>query len=67
MPKPNLGKTKTIKDRSIYVYLPSEEMARRWKDQADRNGISVSKFVTDRVEDSLRREEGEEGYASRVE
>jgi len=27
MPKPNKGKTKTIKERAIYVYLPSIEMA----------------------------------------
>jgi hypothetical protein len=67
LPKPNRGKTRTIKERAIYVYLPSEEMAGKWKKEADAAGISTSKFVTDRVEDSLRREEGEEGYVSRVE
>jgi hypothetical protein len=53
--------TKTIKERAIYVYLPSLEMARDWKSKAESAGASVSKFVIDRVEDSLRREEGEGG------
>jgi len=61
--------TKTIKDRAIYVYLPSLEMVKDWKSKADKSGVSVSKFVTDRVEDSVRREageDGEEGYLSRM-
>jgi predicted RNase H-like nuclease (RuvC/YqgF family) len=67
MPKPNKGKTETIKDRAIYVYLPSLEMVEDWKRRAEKAGVSVSKFVIERVEDSIRREEGEEGYLSRVE
>jgi len=67
MPKPNMGKTETIKDRAIYVYLPSLEMAEDWKGRADKAGASISKFVVERVEDSIRREEGEEGYLSRLE
>jgi len=67
MPKPNRGKTKTIKDRAIYVYLPSLEMVEDWKRRAEKAGVSVSKFVIERVEDSIRREEGEEGYLSRAE
>jgi hypothetical protein len=67
MPKPNKGKTETIKDRAIYVYLPSLEMAEDWKQRAEKAGESVSKFVIERVEDSFRREEGEEGYLSRAE
>lgn len=61
------GKTETIKDRAIYVYLPSLEMAEDWKHRAEKAGASISKFVIERVEDSLRREEGEEGYLSRLE
>jgi hypothetical protein len=34
---------------------------------AERAGFSISKFVVERVEDSTRREEGEEGYPSRAE
>jgi len=67
MPKPNRGKTETIKDRAIYVYLPSLEMVEDWKRRAEKAGVSVSKFVIERVEDSIRREEGEEGYFSRAE
>lgn len=58
-------KTGTIKDRAIYVYLPSLEMVKDWKERAEKGGVSISKFVIERVEESLRREEGEEGYLSR--
>jgi len=67
MPKPNRGKTWTIKDRAIYVYLPSLEMVEDWKRRAERAGVSVSRFVVERVEDSIRREEGDESYLSRAE
>ncbi len=67
MPKPNRGKTETIKDRAIYVYLPSLEMVEDWKRRAEKAGVSISKFVVERVEDSIRREEGEESYLSRAE
>ena len=66
MPKPNKGKTKTIKKRAIYVYLPSQKMADEWKKRADNARSSISKFVIDRVEDSLRTEDGE-GYLNRLE
>jgi len=61
------GKTKTIKQRAIYVYLPSLEMVQEWKMRSEKAGTSISKFVIERVEDSIRREEGEEGYTSRLE
>jgi len=67
MPKPNRGKTDTIKERAIYVYLPSHEVVHDWKSRAKRAGVSISRFVFDRVEDSIRKEEGEEGYLSRLE
>lgn len=60
-------KTETIKDRAVYVYLPSLEMTDDWKQRAERGGVSVSKFVIERVEESVRREEGEESYVSRSE
>ncbi|NHW88235.1 MAG: hypothetical protein HA490_00995 [Archaeoglobales archaeon] len=66
MPKPNRGKTNTIKQRAIYFYLPSVEMAEEWKRRAEKAGVSISRFVIERVEDSIRREEGEEGYLSRT-
>lgn len=62
-----VSKTDTIKKRAIYVYLPSLEMAQRWKELASRQGSSISKFVTEHVENSLHQEEGEEGFVSRAE
>ncbi len=67
MSKPNRGKTKTIKDRTIYIYLPTLSMVKDWKTRAEKAGASISKFVMERVEDSLKKEEGEEGYLSRIE
>jgi len=61
------GKTETIKQRAIYVYLPSLEMTQDWKDRSKKAGTSISKYVIERVEDSFRREDGEEGYTSRLE
>ncbi len=58
-----MGKTETIKQRSIYVYLPSHDMVQRWKTLAKNSGTSISKFVAEHVENSLREEEAE--YKSR--
>lgn len=60
-------KTETIKERTVYVYLPSLEMVNDWKQRARKADVSISKFVMERVEDSIRKEEGEEGYLSRLE
>ncbi|MEM3614953.1 MAG: hypothetical protein QXK91_06625, partial [Nitrososphaerales archaeon] len=64
--RPDRGKTRTIKDRAVYVYLPSLEMDEDWR-RAEKAGVSISRFVVERVEDSIRREDGEEGYLSRAE
>jgi chemotaxis protein histidine kinase CheA len=62
------GKTETIKDRAIYVYLPSLEMVEDWKSRAEKSRVSISKFVIERVEDSLRSEDGgDETYVNRAE
>ncbi|MDI6811525.1 MAG: hypothetical protein QMD80_07655 [archaeon] len=50
-------KTETIKERSIYVYLPSHEMVKAWKKRAEGQGVSISKFVIEHVENSLQQEE----------
>ncbi|HNR44121.1 MAG TPA: hypothetical protein PKH80_03055 [Methanofastidiosum sp.] len=50
-------KTETIKQRAIYVYLPSEEMTTRWKERADKEGNSISKFVIEKVENSIMQDE----------
>jgi len=62
-----MGKTESIKKRSIYVYLPSEEMVEDWKAKAKKSCESISRFVIEHVTNSLRQEEGEEGYKSRAE
>lgn len=51
------GKTETIKQRAIYVYLPSEGMAADWKARAKTGGMSISKFVVGNVEENLRQHE----------
>ena len=61
------NKTDTIKKRAIYVYLPSEKLASKWKDKANSQDLSISKFVIEHVENSLRQETDEDGYSSRVE
>jgi hypothetical protein len=50
-------KTETIKERAIYVYLPSHEMVKDWKKRAKKQGASISKFVIEHVENSLHQEE----------
>ena len=50
-------KTETIKERAIYVYLPSHEMVMAWKKRAEGQGVSISKFVIEHVENSLQQEE----------
>ena len=61
-----MGKTETIKQRAVYVYLPSQQMTERWKQLAEKQGTSISKFVAEHVENSLRQEQ-EPGYRSRSE
>lgn len=51
------SKTETIKERAIYVYLPSLGMVKEWKELAKKAGVSISKFVIEHVENSLRQEE----------
>jgi hypothetical protein len=52
-----LNRTKTIKERLVYVYLPSEEMVAKWKKQAKAARTSLSKFVIEHVESGIRQED----------
>ncbi len=61
-----MGKTQSIKQRSIYVYLSSMEMAEDWKERAKKSGASISRFVIEHVTNSLLQEEGEAEYKSRA-
>jgi hypothetical protein len=67
MPRKNLSKTETIKDRTVYIYMPTFKMLEDWKNRSKASNTSLSKFVIDRVEDSIRKDEGEGGYLSRLE
>lgn len=58
--------TETLKQRAIYVYLPSEEQKGRWQRLSEEVGVSISKFVIEHVENSLRQEE-EPDFKSRSE
>jgi hypothetical protein len=62
-----MPKTESIKQRSIYVYLPSLQMVEDWKSRAKKSGVSTSQFVIEHVTNSLRQEEGEEAYKPRSE
>jgi len=65
--KKERNKTKTIKQRAIYIYLPSLEMTQDWKNRARQQGTSISKFVIERVEESISREEEDGRYQSKLE
>lgn len=56
----------SLKARSIYVYLPSQEMSRDWKDRAKKSHVSISQFVLEHVGNSLSQEEGEQSFKSRA-
>lgn len=56
---------KALKQRAIYVYLPSVGMAGEWKRLAEKAEVPISKFVAEHVENSLRQED-KAGYPSRV-
>jgi mRNA-degrading endonuclease RelE of RelBE toxin-antitoxin system len=47
------GKTETIKQRALYIYLPSLDMAEEWKRLAEKDKTSISKFIIENVENSL--------------
>jgi len=59
-------KTETIKERTVYVYLPSEEFVEEWRRYAEASGKSLSKFVFEIVEDYIRKSE-DKGFESRLE
>lgn len=60
-----MGKTDTIKQRSIYVYLPTEEMKKRWQKAAVKRCASISDFVVQSIEESLNAQKDNE-YVSRA-
>ena len=67
MAKKPRDKTKTIKQRAIYIYLPSLKMTEDWKRRAKEQRTSISKFVIERVEESISREEEDDRYQGKLE
>ena len=59
-------KTETIKERTVYVYLPSEEFVDEWRRYAKASGKSLSRFVFEIVEDYIRKSE-DKSFESRLE
>jgi len=53
--RPDQGKTATIKDRSVYIYAPTEEMAATWKKEAKRYGLPLSRYLVELIDDAMRR------------
>ena len=53
--RPNLGKSKTIKERSVYLYVPTEGMVEQWKKEARRHGMPLSRFLVEIIDDAMRR------------
>jgi len=49
-----LGKTETIKERAVWVYLPSIEQKERWQKLAAQSGVSLSKWIIETVEEAIR-------------
>ena len=53
--RPNLGKTETLKQRTATVYLPTKEMLEKWKKEAERYGVPLSRYVIEIVDDAIRK------------
>lgn len=49
-----MGKTETIKQRTVYAYLPSEEARAKWEEAAMKAGMSLSRFIVDTIDASLK-------------
>src|SRR5438309_1364243 len=59
--------SREIKDRTIYVYPSSLGIVEEWRARAKKSNVTLSDFVVEHVANSLRQEEGEEGYKARAE
>jgi hypothetical protein len=57
--RPNQGKTETIRERCVTVYLPTKELVEEWKGTAKKAGMPVSRYVYEVVERHRRGDSGE--------
>lgn len=48
-----MGKTDTIKERTIYLYAPTLELKAKWEEIAKRNNTSLSKWIIKTIEDTI--------------
>ena len=53
--RPNLGKSETIKQRAVTVYVPTSNMFEEWKAEAAMHGVSVSRLVYELVDNAIRK------------
>jgi len=47
-------KKPSIKDRSFWVYVPSIEIAEKWKKTAKKSGVSISKYIFEIVDEHIQ-------------
>ena len=48
-----MGKTETIKQRAVWIYLPSIEMKNNWEKLSEKQGMSFSRWIIENVEENL--------------
>ncbi|MCE5296803.1 MAG: hypothetical protein LLG16_06855 [Euryarchaeota archaeon] len=48
--RPNQGKTETIRQRKVDVYLPTTDLLQKWKEAAKAAGMPLSKYILEVVE-----------------
>lgn len=48
--RPNQGKTETIKQRKVEVYLPTTGLLQQWRETAEASGMPLSKYILEVVE-----------------
>ncbi len=53
-----MGKTETIKERTIWIYLPTHEQKQQWEKIAHEQGTSLSKWIIKTVEDMIKESDG---------
>src|SRR3990172_664951 len=53
------GKTETIRKRTVWVYVPTEEHRKKWEKLAEKSGLSLSRWMLSVVEEHVRGAEDE--------
>ena len=58
-------KSETIKERTVNVYVPDKYMLNEWKKVASEHKMSLSRFIIERIEESLKQQGDGERYTRR--